>query len=361
MDVYSGGNQQGYQQPQNQPPYYQTVQVQPCKRPLSFWVAIVLGIFLFLSFIFNVLLLSAVVSTAAVRNTHNMQEDFIAGDAGSQNKIVVIDISGVIMNEEAGGLLFSSTDMVTKVSTELSYAEEDDCVKAVILRVNSPGGAITACDTIYDQIKRFRKKRPDVKVTAFYETVSASGGYYVTAGADKIIASPTCITGSIGVIMSFYNLEELYQKIGLKDVIIKSGQFKDIGSPSRPMTDKENELFREMLNEMYQRFLAVVDEGRKNLDMDKVKELADGRVFTGEQAKLNGLVDETGYFEDAIETTEKIAGISGAKVIKYGKIPSFIDVLFGASGRQEQFDVATELHKLFLAKTPVMMYMYRME
>ena len=192
--------------------------------------------------------------------------------------------------------------------------------------MNSPGGGITDCDRIHHEILELKKARPALRFVSLIRDVAASGGYYVSAPCDRIIAHPTTITGSIGVIMSFMNLEGLFEKIGYREVVIKSAEHKDIGSMGRPMTDKERELLQSMLNEMYDRFVQIVADGRK-MDVLKVRELADGRIYTGSQAKANGLVDELGYFDQAVDAAMKLAGVSDANVVEYQKPFTLQDLL----------------------------------
>jgi protease-4 len=257
-------------------------------------------------------------------------EHLRSGNASATQKIAVIPVKGVIASGGGSALFGPQADIVEKILQDLGRVKDDSNVVAVVLEVNSPGGGITDCDRIHHEILELRKARPNLKMVSFMSDVAASGGYYVSAPCDRIVASHTTITGSIGVIMSFMNLEGLFEKIGYREEVIKSGDHKDLGSMGRPMTDEERKILQTMLMEMYDRFVQVVADGRR-MDPAKVRDLADGRVYTGAQAKANGLVDELGYFEDAVEAAKKLAGAGDAKVIEYRRPPSLRDLLMAES------------------------------
>ncbi|MCM8815504.1 MAG: signal peptide peptidase SppA [Candidatus Omnitrophica bacterium] len=197
----------------------------------------------------------------------------------------------------------------------LRHYVEDDGVKAIILRIDSPGGGVGPAQEIYREVLKIRSKK---KVVTSMGSVAASGGYYIACASDMIVANPGTITGSIGVIMQFSNFEELFKKIGIKGVVIKGGEYKDIGSPFREMTSEEKRIMQEVIDNVHQQFIQAVAEGRK-LERIKVIQLADGRILTGEQAKRLGLVDQIGNFQDAIDTATKLAGIKGKPQIIYPK------------------------------------------
>ena len=218
------------------------------------------------------------------------------------DKIAIVEVKGVITQSSG-------------VIEELQQYAQDQGVKAIILRVDSPGGGVGPAQEIYREIIKIRPKK---KVVTSMGSVAASGGYYIACASDRIVANPGTITGSIGVIMQFSNLEELLKKIGVKGVVIKSGEHKDIGSPFREMTPEEKRIMQEVLDNVHQQFIRAVAEGRK-LDRSKVAEIADGRILTGEQAKQLGLVDEMGNLQDTIEITAKMVGIEGKPTILYPK------------------------------------------
>ena len=220
------------------------------------------------------------------------------------DKIGVVDVKGVITQSSG-------------VIEELQQYLADDGVKAIILRVDSPGGGVGPSQEIYREIMRI-KSNSKRKVVTSMGSVAASGGYYVACASDLIVANPGTITGSIGVIMQFSNLEELLKKIGIRGVVIKSGEHKDIGSPFRDMTPEEKRIMQEVLDNVHQQFIQAVADGRK-LDRSRVAQIADGRIMTGEQAKNLGLVDELGNLQDTIDITAKMVGIEGKPNVLYPK------------------------------------------
>lgn len=216
-----------------------------------------------------------------------------------------------------------------KVIPMLEHLKNEDTVKAVVIRVNSPGGAVVASDEIAQKIKQLKDKKP---VVVNFADVSASGGYYISAPATEIIANPTTLTGSIGVIAQFPQYSALMEKIGVQMRTFKSGEFKDIGSPGRELTGVENQILQTMINEAYDQFVQVVADGRK-MDVSKVRQLADGRIYTGKQAKENGLIDGFGNVETAIDRAISLANIKDPSVIEYTN-KSFFESLFSSSAKQ---------------------------
>jgi len=211
-------------------------------------------------------------------------------------KIAIINIKGVIVDSKS-------------TVREIRKYADNPSVKAVIVRIDSPGGGVVASQEIYEELKWLKEKKQK-KVVASMGTVAASGGYYVACASDLIVANPGTLTGSIGVIMEFANLEGLFKKIGVEGVVIKSGKHKDIGSPFRSLTKDEKDILQAIIDDVYAQFISAVADGRK-MKPEAVKELADGRIFTGRQAKELKLVDELGTMQDAINITAKLAGIKG--------------------------------------------------
>lgn len=243
--------------------------------------------------------------------------------------IGLIYVEGVISGarEEAG--LFNGAASGQSLMEQLKRAREDDNVKAVLIRINSPGGSSAASQEVGEEVDKLR--RSGKKVVASMGDVAASGGYWIAAKCDRIVANPSSMTGSIGVIMDLQNLQELFDKIGVTPQTIKSGPYKDIGTMNRPLTPSERAILQAMVDDIYSQFVDVVAKGRK-MERRKVLELADGRVFTGRQAKANGLVDELGNFYDAIDLTAKLAGIEGEpKVYELGPVNPFEKFLGGVS------------------------------
>lgn len=214
---------------------------------------------------------------------------------------------------------------------------EDAGVKAIVLRIDSPGGGAVASQEIYEEVVKARKVKP---VVASFGGVAASGGYLVASAADKIVANPATMTGSIGVVMHYTNLEELFKKIGYKGYVIKSGTYKDAGSPFREMTPEEKQLIQEMVDNVHQQFVKGVAEGRK-LPIEKIAAIADGRVFSGEQALALKLVDELGNLEDTIDRAAQMAGIKGKPIVVYPpqRKPSLFDYFIGGIAQRFKEEV----------------------
>jgi len=224
------------------------------------------------------------------------------GSDFSGEAVGVVEIEGAIADAR------QSIDQIRKF-------REDDDIKAIVVRINSPGGAVGPSQEIYREI---RKTVNTKKVVASMGAVAASGGYYVACAADGIVANPGTITGSIGVIMGYTNFRQLLEKIGMVPVVIKSGPYKDTGSPTREMRDDEREILQAVTDGIHQQFVTAVAEGR-NMDRDKVAAAADGRIFTGEKAKAEGLVDRLGNFQDALAWAGELGGIDGPVVPVYAR------------------------------------------
>ncbi|OCL25814.1 Clp protease ClpP [Orenia metallireducens] len=254
-------------------------------------------------------------------------KSFVGLENKTKDSLAVINISGAIVGGEGGGAFGSMEATSDQIMAHINQAKDDESVKGILLRVNSPGGSSAASDAIYRELKKFKDAGKPIVVSM--GDAAASGGYYVSMAANKIYANPSTITGSIGVIMQFTNLEELYNKIGIDSITIKSRKYKDLGNPDRDMTAEEKEILQTMVEGVYQQFVNVVMEGR-SMTEDRVKELADGRIYSGEQAKELGLVDELGTFYDAVDELAKIAGIEGEpNLIYYNKL-SPIELLLGS-------------------------------
>jgi protease-4 len=236
-----------------------------------------------------------------------------------KNKIALIDVDGMLLNARSSGLLGSGENPVSLFRERLQAAADDRHVKAVVLRINSPGGAVTASDIMYRDLLNFREKTCKPVVACMMD-VAASGAYYLAMGCDCVYAHPTTVTGSIGVIMSLYNAAGLASKIGISSNPIKSGPIKDVGNPLREMTDAERAILQGMVNSFYDQFVRIVATGRR-MPEERVRVLADGRVYTGVHAKELGLVDEVGYLEDAIATAKNLAHVNDAAVVAYDRGP----------------------------------------
>ncbi|MFO7948144.1 MAG: signal peptide peptidase SppA [Armatimonadota bacterium] len=239
----------------------------------------------------------------------------------------LITIPGFIHAGGRGSALFGETPGSRAVMEELRAAAKADGVKAVVLRINSPGGSAAASAAIHQEVVALAKKKP---VIASFGDVAASGGYYVACGADEIVANGSTMTGSIGVIMSGVGYYGLMDKLGIVDQTLKTGKFKDTGTPLRPMRPDEKKLIEEMLDDVYEQFIDAVVEGR-DLSGEKVREIADGRVMTGRQAKELGLVDSIGNFHDAVNLAAEKGGIKGEPKLKtFGPPRGLLTELLGA-------------------------------
>ena len=306
---------------------------------------IFLGIILCFSIVANVVLLLALAVSitlfAAGKSGYFIEKVLEKGPAA--NKIAVIRIEGIINNK-----------LSEDVSQQIKAAKEDKNVKAVIFRTNSPGGGIGASDRIYDQICRFRTETGKPAV-AFMETVAASGGLYTSCGCDKIIAEPTTITGSIGVIMGHLILQDLFElKLGIKPVIVKSGPKKDWPTTFEPVTEEQIAYLNDkLITPAYERFVNAVANSRKDiLTVEQIRALADGSIYNASEALENKLIDEIGYMPEAIALAKSLAGVSDAKVFEYTKPFSFENLLESKTLFKLNRDTLYEL------TTPQLMYLW---
>ncbi len=289
----------------------------------GFWISTSLAIFFFLCCLVLFLSLMAVfVIRGSLSPGEGEKGDKklaeVVVEGSGQDKIVIIPIKGVITSQSTKNMLLETPSMVEDVKKQLIQARKDNDVKAVILDIDSPGGGITASDIIYKEVLTL-KKITGKKVVVIMRDVAASGAYYISAAADRIIAHPTTVTGSIGVIMPLVNVAALAEKYGISVASIKSGDMKDIGSPFKEMSAEERHVLDNIVDEMYTRFLQIISVGR-GMEIGDVRKLADGRIFTGNQAVENGLVDQLGYIEDTIYTAKEMSGLKDAKVIRYKRM-----------------------------------------
>jgi len=308
------------------------------KRGCGFWLLLVLTIFFFgctlilLAFVCTLIGgLSESTLMTADEPTRPRKLSEVVVEGRGKDKIVLITVRGLITNDPERELFYTVPSMVDMIKRQLDEAGKDSDVKAVLFEVDSPGGGITASDVLYHRIARF-KKETGRKVVVLMTDLGASGAYYMAVPADRIVAHPTSITGSIGVIMPLLNFTELASKVGIKSQPIKSGAMKDMGSPMRDMSKEEEKVLNGIIQEMYGRFVNIVATERK-LPVERVRQLADGRVFTGEQAHKEGLVDMLGYMEDAVAEAKRLAEVKDARVIRYQRSLSFSDFLHAAAAR----------------------------
>lgn len=235
----------------------------------------------------------------------------VTGDA-----VAVVDVRGEIFYDRG------------KIDEINSY-RDDSSVKAVLIYINSPGGGVAASQAIYHAVMKLREEKP---VVAYMASVAASGGYYVACAADSVMAEEGTLTGSIGVIASFLRTEELYQKIGLDVTVIKSGEYKDVGSPHREMTKSERDYIGDLLDNVYDQFLRAVSEAR-GMTLERVGELAEGRLYSGEEAYEAGLVDRIGSYEEALDLAAQMGGIEGdPRIVKKRRKRRLLDIILGEGG-----------------------------
>jgi protease IV len=231
--------------------------------------------------------------------------------------------------------------MVDDMRSALQQAREDDRVKAVVLEIDSPGGEVTASDIIYNAVVKTRSKKP---VVVYMETLTASGGYYISCGGKFLMANETTITGSIGVIIQTFNYEQLLNKIGLVSVVFKSGKFKDMLNGARPVTPEERELMQGFVMKTYDKFLGIVAKER-NLSADSLRNtVADGRVLSGKEALENKLIDGLGQIEDAFSKAKQLGNAPDATIIKYGP-PFSLSRFFRVFGETGNSKISLELPK----------------
>lgn len=268
-------------------------------------------------------------AVAAAPETY--EEEYVSGEG--LDKIAVIPVEGIISPSDSGVAGRVATTSPEGMRDALLQAEEDESVKAVVLEINSPGGGVTASERMYQDILDF-KESSGKPVLASMGTTAASGGYYIATAADEILAGETTLTGSLGVILQLPNFTETADKIGFKQNIIKSGEFKDMGSSFRDITPQEREIFQEIVDENYDEFVEVIVEGR-DLPEERVRELADGRIYSGKQAEELDLVDELGDLEEAARSARERAEVEEATVVRYVQTPGFAELLRARLAPQE--------------------------
>jgi protease-4 len=249
-----------------------------------------------------------------------LEETTVSRDPGFliADKIVVVELEGLLMNYRSEGLLGARENPLAAFVEKLDKAEKDPEVKALVLRINSPGGGVTASDLMYRRLIEFKANRK-VPVVAVIEDVGASGAYFIASGADTIIVAPTSVTGSIGVIVQMFSVAGTLEKLGITAKAITSGPMKDMGSPFKPLNEADQKVLQAIVSEFYERFIDVVAAGRPALSRDAIKKLADGRVYTGMQAVENGLANSTGDVKSAVAEAKKRANLKTAKVVMYDR------------------------------------------
>ncbi|EJY95466.1 signal peptide peptidase SppA [Staphylococcus arlettae] len=288
----------------------------------------------------------------------NLMSEEVESEGDSAKRIAHLTLNGQIM-EGSGGGLFSGEegynhDLFLK---ELDSVKEDNTVKGVLLTVNTPGGGTYPSDEIYKKIQQL--KQSGKKVYVHMESMAASGGYYISAPADKIYAGPQTMTGSIGVIMSNIDYSELQENLGIKENVIKSGAHKDIMSGSREMTDEEKDIMQSMLDDSFDRFVNIVKDGR-NMSEEKVRKLADGRLYSAQQAEKNGLIDDIAYEDETIKALKKDIKAKDAEVFKYnGQLGVFGSLYSAKTAASQLSNQLEDVKAIFTNNTDARpMYLY---
>jgi protease-4 len=268
-----------------------------------------------------------------------LEEQTLEGKGSA--KILLVDLSGVLQDEVVSFSLTAApprVPLLARMREELEKAEQDPAVRAVIVKINSPGGTITASDVLYREIVEFKARR-QIPVTAALMDVAASGGYYVALAADTIVAHPTSITGSLGVVMLTVNAQGLMEKIGVAPQAIKSGPMKDAGSPFRALTPQEREVFQEVIDDMYRRFVRLIAQSRK-LPEERVRAMADGRIYTAQQALALGLVDRIAYLDEVVASTKVAIGVQQARIVMYHRPREYRATIYSTAPVASSADTA---------------------
>lgn len=274
-------------------------------------------------------------------------------------KILLMDLSGVISEEPLVSLGGSHprVSLLARFREELQKAEEDERIRALVLRINSPGGTVTASDILYREISVFKERRK-IPVIATIMDVGASGGYYVALAADAIVAHPTSITGSIGVMMLTLNAEGLLRKVGVTPLTIKSGEKKDMGAPFRGLTEEERAIFQSVIDDLHSRFVSLISKERR-LPEERVRALADGRIYTAQRALELGLVDRVGYLEEGVELAKRAAGTAEARIVMYHRPREYRSNLYSSAQPPERLDFPlVQLSGLLLGPGPRFLYLW---
>lgn len=293
---------------------------------IAVFLAIIGGLVLLFFFVVSAVTNSTEVSSFFKINPYgDYQEIFAEGDDFSKNKIAVIDIKGVIME---GSESFTQSADSKAIVEQIKYIANDDSVKALVLDIDSPGGEVVASDCVHHALMNLREDR-GIPIVAVMRSLGASGAYYIAAGSDYIMANRMTLTGSIGVIIETYKYYDLFKKIGVEGEVFKSGAMKDILNGARPSTPEEKAIIQNLVLNTYSEFVKIVADGRKKLSVDKIKNtiVGDGRVFDGSEAIQLGLVDELGFFEDAVDKAAEMAKLGGDyKAVRYQQPFSFANL-----------------------------------
>jgi protease-4 len=317
------------------------------KSNVGVWIAVgILGLALVASIAVNTGLLFALAvkgSKAGASLSGGGEDEFPKlterwSYGSGETKAVRIAVEGVIMRESEETLFGQGQNKIDLILQQIRAAENDEDVMAILLEVDSPGGGITPSDEIYKALLDFRESDEERRIVVFMRDLAASGGYYVAMAGDWLIAEPTTVVGSIGVIMQSINFKDLSQKVGVRDITIKSGKNKDLLNPFEDVPPEQLQLLQGLIDNMYQHFLGIVQDARP-IEPEKLAELADGRVFVAKEAVDLKLIDEIGYFDDAVAKTAELLGEESVRVIRYEHHPTFFDLFSSIESPGVHLDV----------------------
>ena len=277
---------------------------------------------------------------------------------GSVGKIAVVDVDGVLTNSRNSGLFGGDENPVSLFVEKVDKATRDKAVKAVIVRINSPGGGVTPSDIMYQRLITFREHRR-VPVVAIIEDIGASGGYYVACAADKILAHPTSVVGSIGVLVQTMSFAGTMRMLGVEAKAVVSGPYKDMASPFKPLDAKDLKVLQRLTNTYYKRFLQIVQKARPELTGERLQAVADGRIFSSQDAKVNGLVDDLGYMEAAVDLAKDLGRIRRARVVIYHRPLGYRANVYSAAPMPPQINLVNiSIPKVLDAGRPRFLYLW---
>jgi protease IV len=301
----------------------------------------------------------SVVSVDLTPRIRPLEEQTVEGRG--ENKILLMDFSGLLTDEVGSGSLTLGTapprvPLLVRVREELEKASRDPKVRALVIKINSPGGTVTASDILFHEIDTFRR-RNKTPIIAVMMDVAASGGYYLALAADTIVAHPTTVTGSIGVILLTVNADGLLQKIGVTTTAIKSGPLKDMGTPLRSLTPEERAIFQSVIDDLHGQFVAKVVE-RRQIPLETAKTLADGRVYTAQQALAEKLVDRIGYIPDALALARQAARLDEARIIVYQRPREYRATYFAGARSEGDLDVSLAHVAKLVVPGPRFLYLW---
>jgi protease IV len=315
------------------------------------------AVFLVLFFIYNSI--SSFFREFAEELGRQSEEESIISGQG-EDKIALINIDGIIIENDPPGGIGGLTETYTsarRIKKTLRDIKKDETVKGVVLRINSPGGSAAASEEILSDINEF-KRQTNIPIVAYFSDMAASGGYYVAMGSDKIVANPSSITGNIGVLISYLNVEKLAENYGVENIVFKSGPHKDIISSFRAPSAEENQILENLVRDSFENFLEAVSTGR-DMEKNKLRPLADGRIYSAVNAQDNGLIDQIGHLEDAAAAAKTMAKLEDATFVEFGRKTFVESLLSSISIRINMASFSDNLLSPFLSKPGArIMYLY---